>query len=78
MFPDLKVEPATRWMGSRPSLPDGLPVLGTHPRLPNLLLAFGNGHYGLTAAPTMADSIGALVDGRPTPIDIGEFSLSRF
>jgi D-amino-acid dehydrogenase len=78
MFPDLKVEPATRWMGSRPSLPDGLPVLGHHPRLGNLLLAFGNGHYGMTAAPTMADCIAALVAGRPTPIEIGDYSLTRF
>ena len=35
MFPGVRTEKFTRWMGRRPSLPDGLPVLGVAPRFAN-------------------------------------------
>jgi len=78
MFPGLKTGGATRWMGSRPSFPDGLPVLGRHPDLSNMLLAFGNGHYGVTAAPKMAEAVAALASKRPVALDLRDYSLSRF
>jgi D-amino-acid dehydrogenase len=40
----------TRWMGPRPSTPDGLPVIGRAPRAENVILAYGHGHLGLTMA----------------------------
>ena len=35
MFPGVRLDKVTRWMGNRPSLPDGLPVLGVAARLPS-------------------------------------------
>jgi len=78
MFPDLNVEPASRWMGSRPSFPDGLPILGPYSKLNNLILAFGNGHYGMTAAPKMAEVVAAIAADRPVPIDISSYAVERW
>jgi D-amino-acid dehydrogenase len=41
---------AARWMGHRPSTPDGLPVIGPSPRHNGLWYACGHGHVGLAAA----------------------------
>ena len=41
MYPKLRLDGSTQWMGRRPSMPDGLPVIGPSPRHENLWLAFG-------------------------------------
>ncbi|MCC7425781.1 MAG: FAD-dependent oxidoreductase [Alphaproteobacteria bacterium] len=78
MFPGVNLAGAKRWMGSRPSLPDGLPALGPCPGHPNVLLACGNGHFGLTAAGTMGRVVADLVAGRPPVIELAPFSPMRF
>jgi D-amino-acid dehydrogenase len=76
---DLAIQPPfTRWMGRRPTLPDYLPAIGRSERVPNLYYAFGHQHLGLTLAATTARIVAALVDRRPTPVDVSPFSLSRF
>lgn len=70
--------PYTRWMGSRPTLPDYLPAIGRSERTPNLLYAFGHQHLGLTLAPITATLVAALVEGNPPAIDLTPFALSRF
>ncbi|TIU68039.1 MAG: FAD-binding oxidoreductase [Mesorhizobium sp.] len=78
MFPGLERSGAKQWVGMRPSLPDGLPVLDRATGDRNVIFAFGNGHYGLTEAPMMARLVTALVmDERPS-IDLSPYSLSRF
>lgn len=47
----------TRWMGHRPSTPDGLPVIGPSPRCDGVWYACGHGHVGLASAPRTADWI---------------------
>ena len=37
MFPGLQTEHISRWMGRRPSLPDGLPVISQAPGYDNVL-----------------------------------------
>lgn len=69
---------AVRWMGFRPSLPDSLPVIGASRKAPNVLYAFGHGHYGLTQSAATADLITALVLGRATAIDLAPFKVDRF
>ncbi len=53
-YPDLHQDErrrgATRWMGHRPSTPDGLPVIGPSPHCEGLWYACGHGHVGLAAA----------------------------
>jgi D-amino-acid dehydrogenase len=78
LFPGVSQAGATRWMGSRPSFPDGLPVLGRSPRHANVFFAFGSSHFGLTEAPTMARVIAELVSGHTPAIDLAPFAPTRF
>jgi D-amino-acid dehydrogenase len=66
------------WMGFRPSLPDSLPVIGKARRNPNVVYAFGHGHYGMTQSTATADLVAALIAGREPAIDLGHFSPQRF
>lgn len=52
------------WLGQRPSLPDGLPVIGASRKHPKILYNFGDGHLGLTLAATSARLIVAYITGR--------------
>ena len=78
MFPGVKLEKVTRWAGNRPSLPDGLPVLGVAPHYANAFFAFGNSHFGMTAGPVMGKLIAELVSGAKPSIDLEPFSPRRF
>jgi D-amino-acid dehydrogenase len=66
------------WLGSRPSTPDGLPVIGEAPRHRGLFLAFGHGHIGLSNGPITGQVIGDLLLGRKPEFDITPFSAERF
>jgi D-amino-acid dehydrogenase len=78
MFPGVRMEKVTRWAGNRPSLPDGLPVLGVAPKYANAFFAFGNSHFGMTAGPVMGKLVAELVTGAKPSIDIAPFSPRRF
>jgi glycine/D-amino acid oxidase-like deaminating enzyme len=67
-----------RWQGDRPTLPDYLPALGRAPGVPNLLVAAGHQHVGLTLAATSARIITALVAGQSPGIDLRPFDPARF
>lgn len=68
----------SRWMGHRPSTPDGLPVIGHSSLSRDVVYAFGHGHMGLCAAPATADLVAAIVEGKGDRLDIGAFSPRRF
>lgn len=38
----------SEWVGSRPSMPDSLPVIGRSPKSNRVVFAFGHGHLGLS------------------------------
>lgn len=78
MFPGLNLAKVSRWMGRRPSLPDGLPVLGIAPNYTNAFFAFGNSHFGMSAGPVMGKVAAELVAGRPPHIAIAPFAPARF
>jgi D-amino-acid dehydrogenase len=78
MFPGVRLEQVTRWAGNRPSLPDGLPVLGPAPKYENAFFAFGNSHFGMTAGPVMGKVIAEIIAGRAPHIDVTPFSPKRF
>jgi D-amino-acid dehydrogenase len=78
MFPGVKLDKVTRWTGNRPSLPDGLPVLGPAPNYDNAFFAFGNSHFGITAGPVMGKYLAEIVAGRKPGIDVTPFSATRF
>jgi glycine/D-amino acid oxidase-like deaminating enzyme len=71
-------EPLSRWVGPRPSIPDSRPVIGRAPRCPNVLLAFGHGHLGLTLAAVTGRAIADLVGNRTPSIDLASVSPGRF
>lgn len=78
MFPGLRADHYTRWMGVRPSTPDSAPVIGRSPRHKRVLFAFGHGHWGLMAAPATGQLIADLVAERMPRIDITPFRPERF
>jgi D-amino-acid dehydrogenase len=78
VFPDLKGDEPTVWMGMRPSFPDTLPVIGAAPRVKDLFLLFGHGHYGMTGGPTGARLIAQLMRGEHPQTDLAPYSATRF
>jgi D-amino-acid dehydrogenase len=66
------------WRGSRPTLPDSLPMIGPAPRHAGLWLAFGNQHIGFTTGPGTGTAIAAMIGGATPPFDVGAFSPSRY
>lgn len=57
-------EKITRWLGHRPSTPDGRPVIGRASASADILHAFGHGHIGLASAPATAGLVADLLAGR--------------
>ena len=78
MYPKLRLEGATQWMGRRPSMPDGLPVIGPSPRHENLWLAFGHGHTGMVAGPMTGRIVAGMITGPMPNIDVTPFRADRF
>lgn len=77
-LPGLKTGGGVEWMGFRPSMPDSLPVIGALPEDPAVLLAFGNGHLGLTQSAAMGRLIADLVGNKTLSIDIAACRPDRF
>jgi D-amino-acid dehydrogenase len=66
------------WRGSRPTLPDSLPMIGPAPRHGGLWLAFGNQHIGFTTGPATGAAIAAMIGRAQPPFDVGPFAPSRY
>ena len=66
------------WRGSRPTLPDSLPMIGPAPRHAGLWLAFGNQHIGFTTGPATGAAIAAMIAGAPPPYDVAPFAPGRY
>lgn len=66
------------WMGMRPLLPDGLPVIGRATGFDNVYFATGHGMLGITLAPATAAVIAeSICSGRHDP-ELDAFSPRRF
>lgn len=65
------------WQGCRPSTPDSRPVIGKAPARPNVWLAFGHQHVGLTLGPLTGRLIADLIAGRDPGIDLAPFRPDR-
>lgn len=77
-LPELHREPLSRWVGPRPSTPDSRPVIGRAPTCPNVILAFGHGHLGLTLAAMTGQVVSDLASGRTPRIDMRSVAPGRF
>jgi glycine/D-amino acid oxidase-like deaminating enzyme len=71
-------EPDSDWLGFRPSLPDGLPVIGPSSNCPHVIYAFGHQHLGLTLGGITGSLVADLVAGRASPVDLEPYSPRRF
>lgn len=77
-FPLGEPAEAGTWRGSRPTLPDSLPMIGQAPRNPGLWLAFGNQHIGFSTGPVTGEILAALVCGETAPANPAPFAPSRY
>ena len=78
MFPGLKTEQRTDWMGQRPSTPDYMPVISASRRHRNVYYAFGHGHLGVVNGAPTGRIVADLVSGRTPAIDVAPFRVDRF
>ena len=78
IFPAVRAEGFTEWMGHRPSLPDSLPAIGPAPGRPDVLCAFGHGHNGMTSGPVTGRIVADLIAGRDPGFDLRPYRPDRF
>ncbi|WP_082535762.1 MULTISPECIES: FAD-dependent oxidoreductase [unclassified Methylibium] len=64
------------WKGARPTLPDGLPLIGPSPR-PGVWLNLGHADHGWTLACGSARLLADQIAGRSPGFDPGSFALAR-
>ena len=66
------------WMGSRPVMPDMLPVIGGVATVPGLWLNFGHAHHGLTLGPATGLLLAQMISGETPFADPAPYRLNRF
>ncbi|MTI06035.1 FAD-binding oxidoreductase [Roseibium denhamense] len=66
------------WMGSRPCLPDSLPIVGASQKTRGLWFNFGHGHDGFTLGPVTGKLLAELITNKPSSADLAPFSPLRF
>lgn len=77
-LPGITEAPSSTWMGFRPSMPDALPVIGRSARTPNVILAFGHQHVGMSSGCVTGAIVADIAAGKTPPVDIAPFSPTRF
>ncbi|RDK02883.1 NAD(P)/FAD-dependent oxidoreductase [Paraburkholderia lacunae] len=70
--------PDSSWLGFRPTLPDGLPVLGRSRASDRVIYAFGHQHLGLTLAGVSGRIVADLIARREPPLDLAPYAATRF
>jgi D-amino-acid dehydrogenase len=78
LFPLADAVDAKPWLGSRPCLPDMLPVIGGAPRHPGLWFDFGHQHHGLTLGPATGRLLAEMMTGETPFADPSPFAVERF
>ncbi len=71
-------EPSEPWAGSRPMVPDGLPVIGPLRWAPNVIAATGHAMLGVTLAPATGELVADMLVGSRLPAFTAAFSPQRF
>ncbi len=70
--------PTLEWSGLRPCTPDGLPIVGPHPRADRVVLATGHGMLGVTLGPLTGRLVARLVAGTADHPALPALSPGRF
>jgi D-amino-acid dehydrogenase len=66
------------WVGSRPCVPDSLPVIGPSPSVKGLWLNFAHGHDGFTLGPVSGQIMADMIANKPLVADVNGVSPARF
>ena len=69
---------SSTWVGCRPTLPDYLPAIGRSRESPNLILACGHNHLGLTLAAVTGKLVRQLARHQAPTIDISALAPQRY
>ncbi len=79
IYPALDPRDVTRtWAGLRPVTPDGRPMLGPDPTIPNLWYATGHGRNGILLAGLTGELLADLYAGEPVEYDLTPMEPGRF
>ncbi|MDE0810473.1 MAG: FAD-binding oxidoreductase, partial [Alphaproteobacteria bacterium] len=78
LFPGIKGESMSEWMGPRPSHPDSKPVIDRSPKHRNVYFAFGHDHLGLTMGGITGKLVAELATGKAPSVDLAPFRADRF
>ncbi|MCE8512252.1 FAD-dependent oxidoreductase [Ruegeria pomeroyi] len=78
VFPGLKADEVTEWLGHRPAPADSIPVIGELPHLKGAFTGFGHHHVGLTGGPKTGRILAQLISGRQPNIDLSVYSPARY
>jgi glycine/D-amino acid oxidase-like deaminating enzyme len=65
------------WVGGRPMLPDGLPLIDRVPTVDNAFIATGHGMLGVTLAPATGAALGEYITVGARPTALEPFSFAR-
>jgi len=65
------------WVGGRPMLPDGLPVLDRVPSTSNAFVSTGHGMLGITLAPASGKALASYVATGSRPAELMPFGFGR-
>ena len=77
-YPNLEYESETIWQGTRPTLPDSLPMIGRSSKNTSVIFAFGGQHLGLTMGPKVGKMVRDIIFERQTNINMKPYSSDRF
>jgi D-amino-acid dehydrogenase len=80
-YPGLKINlpPADKiWNGLRPVSPDGLPYIGRHNTINNVVIAGGHAMLGISQATGTGKLVSQLIQQQQTEIDVSAFAVERF
>jgi D-amino-acid dehydrogenase len=80
-YPGLQIDfPEAKkiWNGLRPVTPDGLPYIGKHSMVENMVIAGGHAMIGISEATGTGKIVSELMQRKTTSIDIRAFKVERF
>ncbi|MFM6930115.1 MAG: NAD(P)/FAD-dependent oxidoreductase [Bdellovibrio sp.] len=73
-----QIEIQELWAGLRPCTPDGVPLIGYHKDVPNLMLAVGHQMLGLQSGAGTGLLVADLLENKKPFVDMGIFNVHRF
>ncbi len=78
VFAGISGEVVSMWLGRRPCVPDGLPVIGALPGAEKVFVAAGHARMGLTLGPATGRLVAEMICGETVSAPVGAFSPVRF